>query len=214
MQNMESSMNNEKMRAAFEAWAIGKKWSIDPAREESLDDYMDSDTEIAWYGYQAAAEASAAEIVRLTSELAQAKEAAASWEQTANTKCGQLADEIAGRCDDRIAARLAHPQPSALPVIEQEPVAWRIDMPGTQEFVDDLDDACDMLTNDDGIAVPLYERPQPSADDARDAARYRYLRECNSGSHVIVELRCDGNELILAEDDADEAIDKEMKAAK
>lgn len=42
-------------RAAFEAWCISKKWSIKPAREESLDDYMDSSTEVAWYGWQACA---------------------------------------------------------------------------------------------------------------------------------------------------------------
>lgn len=41
-------------REKFEAWASGKGWSIKPAREESRDDYMDTDTEIAWYGWQAA----------------------------------------------------------------------------------------------------------------------------------------------------------------
>ncbi len=44
---------------------------------------------------------------------------------------------------------------------EQEPVAWRIevDQYNNQWFTDDLDEACDTLTNDNAVAVPLYLSP-------------------------------------------------------
>jgi hypothetical protein len=50
---MAEQLNMDAERAAFEAWARSKGWSVDPARKESLDTYMDTDTEIAWYGWQA-----------------------------------------------------------------------------------------------------------------------------------------------------------------
>ena len=44
-----------------------------------------------------------------------------------------------------------------------EPVAWRIEVDkyDNQWFTDDLDEACDTLTNDNAIAIPLYEHPAP-----------------------------------------------------
>lgn len=52
--------------------------------------------------------------------------------------------------------------------------------------------------------------------DALDAARYRRLRECNSGSLVVAQITGTGEEdwQVLTERDADEAIDAEINAAR
>ena len=52
--------------------------------------------------------------------------------------------------------------------------------------------------------------------DALDAARYRRLRECNSGSLVVAQITGTGEEdwHVLTERDADEAIDAEINAAR
>lgn len=57
---------------------------------------------------------------------------------------------------------------------------------------------------------------QPAAQgmDALDAKRYRWLRECNSGSLVVVEITGTGDEdwHVLTEADADAAIDAALAA--
>lgn len=57
---------------------------------------------------------------------------------------------------------------------------------------------------------------QPAAQgmDAQDAKRYRWLRECNSGSLVVVEITGTGDEdwHVLTEADADAAIDAALAA--
>jgi hypothetical protein len=52
-----------------------------------------------------------------------------------------------------------------------------------------------------------------AGDDARDAKRYRQLRECNSGSLVIVQITGMGedDQVVLTEGDADAAIDAEIE---
>jgi hypothetical protein len=64
----------------------------------------------------------------------------------------------------------------------------------------------------------LFTRPQQTeqvlADDARDATRYRHLRDCNSGSLVIVHIAGmgDDEQIVLTEADADAAIDAALTA--
>lgn len=50
--------------------------------------------------------------------------------------------------------------------------------------------------------------------DGRDAERYRHLRECNSGSLVIVQIigTGDDDQIVLTEEDADAAIDAAMES--
>lgn len=68
-------------------------------------------------------------------------------------------------------------------------------------------------------AVRAMRAPQPQeatpSQDAEDAARYRYLRECNSASLVVVEITGTGDEdwHVLTEADADAAIDAAIDAA-
>jgi hypothetical protein len=56
--------------------------------------------------------------------------------------------------------------------LNPQPVAWRIEEPEDQWFTDDLEEATDSLTNYDGVAVPLFEGPDP-----RIAELERLLRE-------------------------------------
>jgi hypothetical protein len=57
----------------------------------------------------------------------------------------------------------------------------------------------------------LYTAPTAALEngDGRDAERYRHLRQCNSGSLVIVQIIGTGedDQIVLTEEHADEAID-------
>lgn len=54
---------------------------------------------------------------------------------------------------------------------QDAPVAWRIELECNQWFTDDLDEACDDLTNHNAKAVPLFEsHPSTDADKVRDQA--------------------------------------------
>ncbi len=61
----------------------------------------------------------------------------------------------------------------------------------------------------------LAAAPTPAAQgDAEDAARYHHLRDCNSGSLVVMQITGTGEDdwHVLTEDDADAAIDAERAA--
>ena len=64
------------------------------------------------------------------------------------------------------------------------------------------------------IAAPASGGEAQAEGDARDAARYRELRDCNSGSLVIMQITGMGEDdwHVLTEDDADAAIDAAMAA--
>lgn len=76
------------------------------------------------------------------------------------------------------------------------PVAWF----GLQQFEEGWNAAC----------------ARPAEEVQRDAERYQYLRECNSGSLVIVHIMGMGDEdqVVLTEADADSAIDAALAASK
>lgn len=63
------------------------------------------------------------------------------------------------------------------PVAGDEPEAWRIDLADAQWFTDDLDEACDDLTNHGAVAVPLYTAEQLQA--ARAAAMEESAKICD-----------------------------------
>ncbi len=116
---------------------------------------------------------------------------------------GVQAIKTTGKADSPIAA----PQP---PAAAQEPVAWLHTnrLGGVQAFTNEpppgLKEQCQPL-----YTHPAPQQAAPALGDAEDAARYRYLRECNSGSLVVVEITGTGDEdwHVLTEADADAAID-------
>lgn len=63
-------------------------------------------------------------------------------------------------------------------------------------------------------ALLAHSAPASNAQDTADAKRYRELRDCNSGSLVIVEITGIGEDdwHVLTEDDADKAIDAAISA--
>ena len=67
--------------------------------------------------------------------------------------------------------------------------------------------------NDKYHTMPLYTHPAPSAEDARDAARYRWLRNDQTGMAEVAILvgRFDDVEIKFG-DELDEAVDQALAA--
>jgi len=88
----------------------------------------------------------------------------------------------------------------------------------TANVYEHTDFGCSVLNGDFNSATSDQpQHPAPVAQgDAEDAARYRRLRECNSGSLVVAQITGTGEEdwRVLTERDADEAIDAEINAAR
>lgn len=89
----------------------------------------------------------------------------------------------------------------------------------TKEMIEHAHHACDGTYAGDVYRAMVSAAPKaaPVAQgDAEDAARYRWLRECNSGSLVVAQITGTGEEdlRVLTERDADEAIDAEINAAR
>lgn len=56
-------------------------------------------------------------------------------------------------------------------------------------------------------------QPQAESQDAKDAARYRWLRSCDADDEDLVMVRCsiDGSDNLLSDGDLDAAIDAAME---
>jgi hypothetical protein len=83
---------------------------------------------------------------------------------------------------------------------------------GQQDALIELDNARMLARNalrGPAVAQPVAQTDRALTDDARDAERYRHLRECNGGSLIIVQITGMGedDQVVLTECDADTAID-------
>jgi hypothetical protein len=122
------------------------------------------------------------------------------------TSAEELANEASALIEQQVAriAELEAQITTVAPAVDAQPVAWR-------------HKATKILRND-SIAKgadfepadwePLYTAAQ-SEGLRKDAERYRHLRQCNSGSLVIVQIIGTGedDQIVLTEEHADEAID-------
>ena len=72
-----------------------------------------------------------------------------------------------------------------------------------------------ITAHDPGICGTCFAMKYRDAAVAKDAERYRHLRECNSGSLVIVQIigTGDDDQVVLTESDADAAIDAAIAAS-
>lgn len=101
-----------------------------------------------------------------------------------------------------------------------EPVAWRIttevineDMrpAGKKTFVTDDGKHAYLHATNNAAVTPLYTAPHNDGKVARDAERYRFLRECKSDAYYVMAFDPEGDAPCIGGEIMDNAIDAAIK---